>query len=106
MLPESEEDWSSGLFQEPPVNLAAPNHFGGDDKFAQFALGRQVVHQLQHQIFQNHAEAPRSDLALEGQVSDRLNRVVSEPQPHVLEFEQALILTDESVLWFRQNLDE
>ena len=55
--------------------------------FAEFALGREVVHQLKHQIFEDHAQAARADLALQGQVRDGFERIVGESQAHVFKFE-------------------
>ena len=65
-----------------------------------------MVHQLEHEIFEDHAQAARAYLALQSQVRDGFERVVGEPQAHILKLEQPLILTDERVLGFRQYLHE
>ena len=44
-------------------------------------MGRQHVHHVEHQLFQNHAQAPRADFAREGQVRDRLD--LGERRPNV-----------------------
>ena len=96
----------SGFFEQRPVDLAAADHFAGHDEFAEFALGRQVVHELEHEVFENHAQAAGADLALQGKFRDGFERVIGEAQAHILKFEQSLILTDEGVLRFRQNLHQ
>ena len=72
-------------------------------KSRKFALRRQVVHQFEHQIFEDHAQAARAHFALQGQFGDRFERVVGEAQAHIFEFEEALILLDQRVLRLGQN---
>ena len=72
-------------------------------KSRSFALGGQVVHQVEHQIFQDHAQSARADLALQGQLRHGFQRIVGEAQAHILKLKQALILPYQRVLRFRQN---
>src|SRR5713226_7154059 len=56
--------WLAGLFQQAPVDLLAAHHFGGDDELADLPLGGEMVHELEHQVFQDHAQAARAHFAL------------------------------------------
>src|SRR5437762_3576030 len=68
---------SSSFFQQVPINFAAADHLGSDREFAHLALGRQVIHEIQHEIFEDHAQSPGAYFALQGQIGNRLERVIS-----------------------------
>ena len=74
--------------------------------FAHFLLAGSVVHQVEHQLLDDHPQAARADLALQRRLGDRLERVVGEPQLDVLVLEQLLVLTRDGVARLRQDLDE
>ena len=93
----------AGFFEEAPVDFAAFDHIRGDNEVAQFSLSRQVIHHLEHQIFEDHAQAARAHFALQGQIGHGFKRVVSKPQADIFELEESLILTHKRVLRFRQN---
>src|SRR5271165_774914 len=57
----------SGLFEQTPIDLPAADHFRGDDKIAHLALHREVIHKLEHQVFQNHAQSASANFALHGE---------------------------------------
>ena len=57
----------------------------------------QVIHQFEHQIFQNHAKAACTDFALQREFGDGFDRVVREAQANVLKFEEALVLLEKRV---------
>src|SRR5262245_26518323 len=84
----------------------AANHVGSDDKIANLALHGQVVHQLQHEVFENHAQAARADLALKSQLGDGLEGFVSKAQANIFEFKEPLILLEQGVFRLGQNLHE
>src|SRR6202451_905987 len=96
----------TSLLEQAPVDLAAFHHVTGDDKVAKFSLSGQVIHHLQNQIFQNHAQSARSHFALQGQFGHGIQRVVRESQPNVLKFKQPLILSHQSVFRFGQDAHE
>src|ERR1700688_1377498 len=77
----------SGFFEQRPVDLPATDHFAGHDEFAEFALGRQVVHELEHEVFENHAQSAGADLALQGKFRNSFQGVIGKPEAHVLKFE-------------------
>src|SRR5687768_15467692 len=64
------------------------------------------VHQVEHEVLDDHPQAARADLAQQGGFRDRLERVVCEPQLDVLVFEQLLVLTRDGVPWLRENLHQ
>src|SRR5579862_3812548 len=53
-----------GLLEQTPIDFVTADHVAGDHKVAHLALHGEVIHQLQHEVFENHAQAPRADLAL------------------------------------------
>src|SRR4051812_8321296 len=61
----------SRFFQQVPIDVAVADHICSDGKLAQLALGRQVVHEVQHKIFENHAEAAGAHFALQSQLRHR-----------------------------------
>ena len=65
-----------------------------------------LIHQVEHQVLDDHPQAARADLALERRLGDRLERVVGEAQLHVLVLEQLLVLTRDGVARLREDLDE
>src|SRR6185437_11276713 len=58
---------------------------------------------LKHQILEDHAQAARAYLALQGKIRDRLERIVGKAQAHVLKFKKPLILAHERVLGFGED---
>ncbi len=83
----------SCFFEQAPIDFAAADHVSGDDEVAHFALSREVIHQVKHQVFENHAQAARADFALQGQFGDGFQSIVGESQAHILKFEEPLVLT-------------
>ena len=96
----------SGLLEQTPIDFAGADHVRGNHEVAHLPLHGQVVHQFQHEVFEDHSQAARADLALKCQLRHSLQRVVRKSQPHVFEFEQPLVLFQQRVLRFRQYLDE
>src|SRR3546814_2934478 len=56
--------------------------------------------------FENRSKAARSGLALDRTLGDRRQRVLREAQLYAFHVEQLLILLDQRILWFGQDLDE
>src|SRR5271170_226695 len=74
----------SRFLEQAPVDFAAADHFRGDEKLARLSLARRVVHEVEHQVLENHAQAARSHFALHGFFGHGLERVVGKAQPDVL----------------------
>ena len=72
--PESAE--LPGLLDERNRLVLGLDVLAGDDHFPRLLLLRQVVHQLEHHVFDDHPEAARADLALQRVFRNRLERVV------------------------------
>src|SRR5271165_5733303 len=96
----------SGLFEQTPIDFARAHHLRGDDKIAHLALHGQVIHQLQHEVFENHAQAARADFALKSQLRDSFESVVSEAQFHVFKLKETLVLLEQSVFRLGENLHQ
>src|SRR3989454_1363548 len=65
---------------------------GRDGDLAHVVAARQVEHDVGHHLFENGAEAAGAGAALNGLLGDRLERVLLDREPHVLELEQLLVL--------------
>ena len=88
------------------VHVAVLHHVRGDLELLHSLLAGQVVHQVEHQLFQNHAQAARAHLAVHRFARDAAQRVIGEAQLHVLKLEQPLILLDDRILRLGQDLDQ
>src|SRR5579859_647139 len=65
-----------------------------------------MVHQVEHQFFQNHAQAARAHFAGQGLTGDGMQGVFGEFKPDVLKFKQALILLGNGVLGPDKDFDQ
>src|SRR5215831_7238918 len=77
-----------------------------DHALADLLLARQRVHEVEHQVLDDHPEAARADLPRQRQLRDRLERVVGELELDVLVLEQFLVLTRDRVPRLREDLDQ
>src|SRR5277367_6049317 len=50
----------SGFFEQTPVDLAGADHIRGDHEIAHLPLHGEVIHQLQHEVFEDHTQAARA----------------------------------------------
>src|ERR1035441_1263875 len=96
----------TGLFQYCKTDSLRNHHLFGDLKLAYFFIGRQVVHEIEHQVFEDHAQTAGAHFALHGQIGDGFDGLFAEPEADVLEFKELLILLDDGVLRPGQNLDQ
>src|SRR5271163_2774095 len=53
----------SSLFEQTPINLAGADHIRGDHEIAYLPLHGEVIHQFQHEVFEDHTQAASADLA-------------------------------------------
>src|SRR5882724_6134273 len=93
----------ASFFHHAHGDVAFFNHFARDFEFLQLLLAGQMVHQVEHQLFQNHAQAAGSDFADHGLPGNGFERFVAELEPNVLELKEPLILFDDRILGTRQN---
>src|SRR5450755_4565822 len=105
-LPNFMKTRSAGFLEQAPVDFARAHHFRGDDKISHLALHRQVVHQFQHEVFENHAQAARANFALKSQLRDGLEGVIGKAQFYIFKLKEALILLEQSVLGFGEDFYE
>src|SRR5512141_2207408 len=70
------------------LGLDAPpsaDHVLGDDAPADVALGRDLVHHVEHDMLEDRAQTPRPGLPLDRLLGDGVQRRVGELELHVLE---------------------
>src|SRR5580693_1490170 len=82
------------------------HHLPRDLKLLQFLLARQVEHQVEHQLFQNHAQAAGAHFARHSLPGNGSQSLVSELQAHILELEQPLVLLDDRILRPGEDFDQ
>src|ERR1017187_7637105 len=63
----------TGLLQYCKTDLLREYHFFGNLELADLFVRRQVVHQVQHQVFENHAQTACAHRALHGEIGDGLD---------------------------------
>src|SRR5215203_6070997 len=70
VLPSSKAGLSTGqlagLLDERNRLVLGLDVLAGDDDFPRLLLLRQVVHQLEHHVFDDHPQSTRADLPLQG----------------------------------------
>src|SRR5881396_1535837 len=79
---------------------------GRDGDLAHVVATRQVEHDVGHHFFENGAEAAGARAPLDRLLGDRLERVLLDREPHVLELEQLLVLFGQGVLGLDEDADE
>src|SRR3989304_1323674 len=82
----------------PGRRLAIADHFTRNHALRQPLDRRQLVHDLEHDLFQDRPEPARAGAALERLAPDRRHRVVGGLQPHLLEVAVLLVLLGDRVL--------
>src|SRR6185312_2883002 len=103
------ERWFQGLtslFDQGNRLVFRGDHFTRNRHFAQLLLVRHLIHQVEHQVLDDHAQAARADFALERRLRNRLERVVGEAELHVLVLEELHVLARDRVARLREDLDQ
>src|SRR3954470_21765685 len=96
----------SRFFDQRNRLVLRQDDFAGDRHFADLLLIRHLIHQVEHQVLDDHAQAAGADLALERGFGNRFERVVGEAQLHVLVLEQLHVLARDRIARLRQDLDQ
>src|SRR5512143_1760543 len=78
----------------------------GNDALLDVALGRDLVHDVEHDVLEDGPEAARARLPLDRLPRDGAQRLLRELQLDVLEVEEPLVLADQGVLRPREDLDQ
>src|SRR5262249_8324523 len=105
-LPTETPGTLSGLLDQRDRFVLRQNDFAGNRDLTYLLLIRDLIHQIEHEIFDNHAQPARADLPLERRLRDSVERVVREAKLHVLVLEKLHVLTGNRVARLRENLDE
>ena len=97
---------SSCLFDDGDRLLLRLYHLARDDALPNLLLAGQRVHQVEHDVLDDHAQAARANLPAQRRLGDRLERIVGEAKLDVLVLEQPLVLPGDRVARLREDLDE
>src|SRR5580704_9110038 len=65
-----------------------------------------MEHQVEHQLFENHAQSASPYLTGHSLPCDRSQSLVVELQPHILKLKQPLVLLDDGILGTGQDFDQ
>src|ERR671924_1118661 len=95
----------SGLGDERRLKLLL-DRVPGHDALLDVTSGRQLELHIEQRLLENRAQSACTGLALEGLVSDRLERVVSEDELDAVEVEETLELLDERVARLGEDPDQ
>src|SRR5579872_549032 len=87
----------SCLLHHSKRNVTFFNHFARDFEFFYFLLTGQVVHEIKHELFEDHTQTAGANLAHHGLTGDRAQSVLAEFEAYILKFEKALILLDDGI---------
>ena len=69
-------------------------------------LLRQVIHQVEHQLFKDHAQSARANLAGQCLAGDGADGFLRKVQADILELEEALVLLDDRVARLGEDFDQ
>jgi hypothetical protein len=67
-----EMDGLSRFFEEGQVDLLVKDHFFGDQELADLLERRQIIHEIKHQILEDHPQSARAHFTVQGHRSDCL----------------------------------
>src|SRR4051812_25294193 len=67
-----------GLFNQRDRLVLRHDDFARNSDFANLLLVRHLIHQIEHQVFDDHAQPARPDFAFERRLRNRFERVVGE----------------------------
>src|SRR5437016_167859 len=93
-------------FRDEQRPLVVQDDLARDDALLEPLDGRQVIHDLEHDLLQDRPEPARAGPPLERLPRDGRDRVVRELQADLLEVEVLLVLLDDRVLRLSENPDE
>src|SRR5262245_8848403 len=96
----------TGLLDQRNRFVLGHDHFARDGDLSDLLLVRHLIHEIEHQVLDDHSEAARADLAFERRFRNRLERVVREAELDVLVLEQLLVLTRDCVARLREDLEQ
>src|ERR1700733_11483281 len=97
---------SASFFHGGQRDVPALNHFLGDFKFLDALLAGQVIHEVKHELFQNHTQSACADFAQHGFTRDGGEGPFREAQLYAFKFEHALVLLDDGVAWTGEDFDK
>src|SRR5208337_2447760 len=89
------QEASARFFQQAEGEILALDHVAGDFQVADSLVVGQVEHEVEHQLFEDHAQAARSNLAAQGLAGDGGGGFHGEVQADVFKFKEALVLLED-----------
>src|SRR6266571_1656795 len=93
-------------FRDEQGPLVVQDDLARDDALLEPLDGRQLVHDLEHDLLQDRPEPARAGPPLERLLRDRRHRVVRELQADLLEVEVLLVLPGDRVLRLPEDADQ
>src|SRR5262249_21491188 len=99
-------DYLSCLFDDSDRFLLRLYHLARDHALPNLLLTGQRVHQVEHDVLDDHPQTARANLPAQRRLGNRFERVFREPQLDVLVLEQALVLPRDRVSGLSEDLDE
>ena len=97
---------SASFVQEAERQIAALDQFSSDDQIVDPCAAGQVIHQVEHEFFEDHSEAAGAEFAIESLNGDGVGSLVGEDKVDALEFEEFLILLEDGVARLGEDFDE
>src|SRR5690554_2820051 len=82
------------------------NALFGDHALAHVLQAGQLVHNVEHDLFDDRTQSAGAGLALDGLANDGHHRLLVEAQLDVLQFKELLVLLHQAVLGLPEDLDE
>ena len=96
----------AGFFKQAQAQIAALDHVLGDFEVAHALVAWQVIHQVEHELFEDHAQTAGTHLAGESFLRYGANGLVRKVQADVFILEQTLVLLENRVLRLGKNFDQ
>src|SRR5688572_19695081 len=94
------------VLREEQRSCGARDRLGRDDDTAHVGARRDLVHDLEQDLFDDRPEPPRAGLALRRACSCRLQGLLRELQLHFVQREELLVLLDDRVLGLGEDAHE
>jgi hypothetical protein len=97
----------SGLFKnDRQHDLASAHHLVSNDEFLDLLVAGHVVHNVEHQFFEDHTQATRANFALQRLARNLAGRLIGPGDFYAFEIEQARILLQDRVTRASKNIDQ
>ncbi len=97
---------SAGFLEQRYGEIALLHHLGGDLQLLDFLVAGQVIHQVQHQFFEDHAQAACAYLAIQRFDCNSFGGIRRKFQLNAFVLKQPLILLENRITRLGEDLDQ